>query len=83
MSDQEKQTHKLADTDISLLRYVTRHQQAVFSGLLSNLAMRLGYKVTENTQFTLSQDMSELNITELPELEDPKTKDSGAIKTAQ
>ena len=57
--------HTLSNTDVSLLGYVQRHQQAIYSGLLSNVAMRLGYEVTENTQFTLSADLTELTITEL------------------
>lgn len=58
-------THKLNNTDVSLLNYIQRHQQAIFSGVLSNIAMRLNYKVTENTQFQLSADLTELTITEL------------------
>lgn len=62
-------THKLDNEDINLLRYIQRHQQAVFSGVLSNVAMRLGYKVTENTQFTLSAELDEMTITELKDPE--------------
>lgn len=71
-------THKLEDTDISLLRYTQRHQQAIFSGLLSNIAMRLGYEVTENTQFQLSAGLDEITITELKE----QDLGTGAVKQA-
>lgn len=79
MAKDNLQDYKLSDTDVSLLHYVQRHQQAVFSGLLSNIAMRLGYTVTENTQFALTPDLSGMKITELA----PEPDSSNAVKQAE
>lgn len=64
MSEAKQFTLKPAESN--LLVYVKNHQEAIFSGLISTIAMdRLAYKVTENTKFTLSEDFSKVTIQEL------------------
>lgn len=58
--------YKLRPADSNLLIYTRNHIDAILSGLISTIAMdRLGYKVTDKTKFTLSDDYGTLNITEL------------------
>jgi len=58
--------HKLDVADSNLLIYVRNHQQAIFSGLLSTIAItKLKYPVDENTKFQLSDDLSEITITQI------------------
>lgn len=68
MSD--KKDFSLKPAESNLLIYVKNHQEAIFSGLISTIAMdRLAYKVTENTKFTLSEDFSKMTV---EEVETPK-----------
>ena len=68
-------THKLKDTQASLLHFVRNHQQAIFSGILSTIAMDLGYTVTDKTQFTLKDDLTELTMSELEAPEPEEDRD--------
>lgn len=60
--------HTLSDTDTNLLRFVQQHQQAVFSGILSTIAIdKLEYKVTDHTKFQLNADLTEMELSEIAE----------------
>ena len=49
----------------NLIYFVQQHQQAVMAGIMSSIAIDMGYNVTDHTQFELSQDMKVLKVTEL------------------
>jgi hypothetical protein len=70
--------HELTQTEQNLLAFVQNHQQAIFSGLLSTIAIdRLKVKVTDHTQFELSGDFKNITITEQNE------DDETAVKAAK
>lgn len=63
----ESKQFSLKRNETELLIFTKQHSDAIFSGLLSNLAAdRLAYQVTERTQFSLEDNMTKLVITELP-----------------
>jgi len=68
----EPVTIKLEQPDAQLLTFIQTHSQAIFSGTLSTIALKQGHTVTENTQFKLNDQFTELTITEL----EPPTEDS-------
>jgi len=79
MTKQEGKEYNLKPSDSNLIMYMRRQCDAIMSGLISNIAMdRLGYTVTEKTQFSLSDDYATITITEA---EDVKA-DSG-VKAAK
>ena len=62
----EVKQYSLTAHEANMLRFVQNHQAAIFSGLLSTIAMsRLAYTVTPNTQFELTPDMSTMRLMEL------------------
>lgn len=68
-----KKTYSLKEQDTNLLIFMARQRndiiqnaQAIMSGVLSSIASdKLGYKVTENTQFKLSDDYKTVEVTEV------------------
>jgi len=56
---------ELSKEQAQLLRYVYDKQQAIFSGILSTLAHEHGATVDENTQFSLNEDMTVIDITKI------------------
>jgi hypothetical protein len=55
----------LAAPEAELLSYTRQHLDAIFAGVISNVAAsRLGYRVTEHTQFRLKNDFSGVIIWE-------------------
>lgn len=70
--------YNLEPLDSNLIAFVHRQQQSIYSGLLSSIATRLNYKVTDRTAFELSPDLTELTIKEI----DPKEVKDNAVKTA-
>lgn len=65
--------------EINLLNFTREHSEAIFSGILSTIALdRLGYPVTNRTKFSLSADLSEMSLEELPEV-----KEESPVKTAK
>jgi len=63
----------LKKNESALLNFIRDKQQAVFSAVLSSIAIeRLGYQVTQNTQFSLTDDLSKLTITEA--IQEPPTE---------
>lgn len=69
MSDDKQPEGKeygLRPADRNMLIYVRNHLDAIFSGLISTVAIdRFGYKVTPNTQFRISDDFTKVTITEI------------------
>lgn len=62
----EPKQYSLTVHEANMLRFVNNHQNAIFSGLLSTIAgSRLGYTVTERTQFQLSGDFATMTLMEL------------------
>jgi hypothetical protein len=62
------QTFNLKDAESQTLRVLQGNHQASFATVLSLLATeRMGYKVTQRTQFKLNAEMTEIEISELPE----------------
>lgn len=71
MADSKTFSLKQAETQ-TLVVMQNSHQQA-FAALLSMIAVeRLGYHVTEKTQFKLNPELSEIEITEIVDV--PTTK---------
>ena len=69
----ETKQFSLQTSETQFLRYLKQHQEAIFAGYLSILASsRLGYKVTPNTKFELSNDFTHIQLTELPPQEQPE-----------
>lgn len=68
MSDSPKeQSFNLKLTETQTLVITQNNHQSTFAALLSMIAIeRLGYKVTERTQFRLNPEMTEVVIAELP-----------------
>lgn len=63
--DPATKTFSLKPAESNMLMFIQQHQQAIFSGLLSTIAMdRLAYHVTENTVFELNSNFSEMKLTE-------------------
>lgn len=59
-------TFNLKPSESNLLRFTHEHQQAIFSGILSTVAMdRLGYAVSEHTKFELNGDFTKIKLSEL------------------
>lgn len=69
MSDaQEPKKFSLKETESQLLSIIRNNNNSTFSASLSAIAIeRLGYKVTQRTQFALNEDLTEVTIQELPE----------------
>ena len=85
MSNEPKdntKTYSLKPAETNMLRYVHSHQQAIFSGILSTVAIdRLAYHVSENTKFELNGDFTELKLSEMPAPETvaPTPEQSAAV----
>lgn len=59
-------TYKLKEHETKLLVFIQQKQQAIFSGILSTIvADRLGFAVTDHTQFKLNAELTEMEISEL------------------
>lgn len=62
------QTFNLKDVETQTLMILQTSHQRSFAATLSLLAQeRMGYKVTERTQFKLNGELTEIEISELPE----------------
>lgn len=62
------QVFNLKEAETQTLNILQSSHQRSFAATLSMLATeRMGYKVTERTQFKLNADMTEMEITELAE----------------
>lgn len=86
MSDDKNNapTFSLSQSERELLIFIRRHLDAVFSAQLSAVASgRMGYRVTENTQFTLSQDFTTIQITERADQPPESADNSGGVRTAE
>lgn len=71
---EDKKTFSLKASESNLLIYTKQHLDAIFSGMISTIAMdRLAYKVTDKTKFELSADYTTVTISEVvePEEESP------------
>lgn len=79
----EPKDYQLSTEDQNLLTFVTQHQQAIFSGILSTIALKLGVKVGQHTQFLLSPDMSKMTISELEDQPETEKPDESPVKTAK
>lgn len=75
-----KTTIKLKPTQTDLLRFVRVHQQAIFSGLLSTIALEEKQDITDYTQFSLNEELTEMTLTEI---EAPKKQAESPIKESQ
>lgn len=74
--------YQLSPADSNLLVYIKNHQDAIFSGVLSTIALdRLKYNVTDKTQFKISEDFSKITITELEEESPVKASNAQKSKT--
>lgn len=74
MATQPK-TYDLKEAETQTITILHRNQQAAFSAVLSLIASeRLGYKITDRTQFRLNEDLSTIEISELED-EVPVVKD--------
>ena len=80
----ENKSYGLTKHETDLLTFTRKHQDAIFSAIISTIASdRLGYTITEYTQFQLKPDMSGVTITETPiESDQPAETEQGAIKEA-
>lgn len=68
---------ELSKAETSLLIYVQNHQQAIFSGLLSTIAIdKHKIAVDDKTQFKLNADLTEMEISKIDDGEN-------AIKAAK
>jgi hypothetical protein len=63
-TDEPKQ-YSLNPTQSNLILFTQQHQQAIIAAIMSNIAYDMGYTVTENTQFELSNDYKVLKIHEI------------------
>lgn len=62
------QTFNLKDVETQTLMILQSSHQRSFAATLSLLAQeRMGYRVTDRTQFKLNANMTEIEISELPE----------------
>lgn len=62
-------TFNLKPVETQTLVILQSSHQRSFAALLSLLAQeRMGYNVTENTQFKLNAEMTEIEISELPDV---------------
>lgn len=62
------QTFNLKEVESQTLMILQQSHQRSFAATLSLLAQeRMGYKVTERTQFKLNAELTEIEISELPE----------------
>ena len=69
----EAKQYSLQANETQFLRYLKQHQEAIFAGYLSTIAgSRLGYRVTPNTKFEITNDFTNLQLTELPPQEQPE-----------
>jgi len=66
-NEPNSKTFSLKESETNLLIYIQQHQQAIYSGILSTIAIdRLAYKITDRTQFEISPDVKTLKMTERP-----------------
>ena len=79
MSTIDDMTYQLNTADSNLLAIVQRNQQATFAVILSHFALTRDYKVTDRTQFKLSDNFTELTVSELVEDFTPKDKGGSAV----
>lgn len=64
----DPKSFSLKEHETNLLTFTRSHSEAIFSGILSTIAMdRLSYKVTDRTKFQLNGDLTEMSLEELPE----------------
>lgn len=77
---------KLDPAQTNLLNFIQQHQQAIFSGILSTIAIKdFKYNVDEKTQFRLNSDLTEIEITQLGDNTKDQDKENAkdAIKSAK
>lgn len=75
----EVKQYSLQTHETQFLRYLRTHQEAVFAGYLSTIASsRLGYAVTPNTKFELTEGMTDIKLSELPPV-DNSTQDNPVV----
>lgn len=76
-------SYRLKTAESNLLRFVQQHQQAVFAGVLSNIASEsFGYVVDEHTQFEVSADYAEVKVTQIDQPEEDFTPKDKKTKSA-
>jgi hypothetical protein len=74
----------LKTEDTNLLQYVRQHQNAIFSGILSTMAItKFGYKVDEKTKFELSEDLTKVTISQIDEATATPEDTESAIKASK
>lgn len=79
----EPKTFSLTGQEREELVQMRAHFDSIFSARLSVLAnSRLGYNITENTQFTIEPDFSKVTIREASSKEVDKATKSSSIKTS-
>lgn len=81
-------TFSLSADETQMLIYTKQHLDAIFVGIISNIAgKRLGYQVTNSTQFNLSGDLKTMTISEsatpgteqAPTTAPPQSQDDGIV----
>jgi hypothetical protein len=67
--------YRLKASETNTLRIFQQNQQSSFAAMLSMIAVEsFGYNVTQNTQFQLTADYTEIEIAELPPADVPQTQ---------
>lgn len=56
--------YKLDQTEQDIIKILHHYQQATFSGVLSSIATKNGYKLSDHTRFELAPEMNSLTVTE-------------------
>jgi len=67
---------KLPPQKTNLIIYIQQHHQAIMAALLSTTASEMGYKVSDHTQLSLSDDYKTLTVSEL----EPNQKESPIVQ---
>lgn len=68
MSDAKVHNYSLKEAETNTLNIIQQSHQRNFAATLSLIAQeRMGYKVTERTQFKLNPELTEIEISELDE----------------
>lgn len=76
----DTQSFTLKTNESNLLTFTRSHQEAIFSGILSTIAMeRLGYNVTERTKFSLNAELTEVTLEELTDGPEPESPVKEAV----
>lgn len=85
MSDvPQGKTYSLTHQEAQLIKMVQGHTNAIMSMLVTHIASsRLGYPVTDRTNFNLTDDFKSLTIQEMPTMpRTPGPSESGAVQQA-